>query len=390
MAAVSRRRGAVLCPALPRRLPRSFILALALLSLAACAPLDAGGRFASPRPVAPRPLAPVGEVLLSTPAAPVELELGIAVFDQGLDQAAGDNPVFPSIRKAESLLLPVTLASMLKASGAVSIVRVVHSAQVQLPLLLEGKIRRADGAVLELAITLRGADAGLLLDRVYRDEAEVADYPVQSGKDPFDDVYRAIANDVQAALAALTPARRDALRRLALMRFAARLAPVTFSRFIDSDARGRYTLASFPADDDPMLRRLHRLRRQDQLFIDSVDEQYAELRDEVAQSYALWREYAFELQRYGQSYRAGAAERKSTARRGSYAAMQQVYASYRKVKIQEQDLRGLVEGFGGESLETVLEVDDGIVRLRGSVARRYEEWRRILARIYGLESGALP
>ena len=388
MAAVSRRRGAVLCPALP--LPRSFILALALLSLAACAPLDAGGRFASPRPVAPRPVAPVGEVLLSTPAAPVELELGIAVFDQGLDQAAGDNSVFPSIRKAESLLLPVTLASMLKASGAVSIVRVVHSAQVQLPLLLEGKIRRADGAVLELALTLRGADAGLLLDRVYRDEAEVADYPVQSGKDPFDDVYRAIANDVQAALAALTPARRDALRRLALMRFAASLAPATFSRFIDSDARGRYTLASFPADDDPMLRRLNRLRRQDQLFIDSVDEQYAELRDEVAQSYALWREYAFELQRYGQSYRAGAAGRRSTARRGSYAAMQQVYASYRKVKIQEQDLRGLVEGFGGESLETVLEVDDGIVRLRGSVARRYEEWRRILARIYALESGARP
>lgn len=388
MAAVSRRRGAVLCPALS--LPRSFILALALLSLAACAPLDAGGRFASPRPVAPRPVAPVGEVLLSTPAAPVELELGIAVFDQGLDQAAGDNSVFPSIRKAESLLLPVTLASMLKASGAVSIVRVVHSAQVQLPLLLEGKIRRADGAVLELALTLRGADAGLLLDRVYRDEAEVADYPVQSGKDPFDDVYRAIANDVQAALAALTPARRDALRRLALMRFAASLAPATFSRFIDSDARGRYTLASFPADDDPMLRRLNRLRRQDQLFIDSVDEQYAELRDEVAQSYALWREYAFELQRYGQSYRAGAAGRRSTARRGSYAAMQQVYASYRKVKIQEQDLRGLVEGFGGESLETVLEVDDGIVRLRGSVARRYEEWRRILARIYALESGARP
>ena len=110
----------------------------------------------------------------------------------------------------------------------------------------------------------------------------------------------------------------------------------------------------------------------------------------MAQSYALWREYAFELQRYGQSYRAGAAERKSTARRGSYAAMQQVYAIYRKVKIQEQDLRGLVEGFGGESLETVLEVDDGIVRLRGSVARRYEEWRRILARIYALESGARP
>lgn len=361
---------------------------LVALSLAACSAGGGGGRPAPP----PQPpaAAPVGDVTLSTPAAPLDLDLGIAVFDQGLGSAAGGDPVFPSIRKAESLLLPVTLASVLEASGAVSIVRVVHSAQVQLPLLLEGEILRADGAVLELALTLRGADGRPLLQRAYRDEAEVADYPVGSGKDPFDDIYRAIANDVQAALAALTPAQRDTLRRLALMRFAASLAPATFSRFIDRDARGRYTLASFPAHDDPMLRRLERLRRQDELFIDSVDERYGDLRDEVAQSYALWREYAFELRRYGENYRAGVAGRKSSARRGSYAAMQQVYASYRKVKIQEEDLRGLVEGFGGESLETVLEVDDGIVRLRGSVAQRYDEWRRLLARIYGLETGALP
>ena len=362
-------------------------LPVLLVTLAACS--GGGGARPEPQPTPPAAV-PVGDVVLATPAAPVELDLGIAVFDQGLGNAPGDDPVFPSIRKAESLLLPVILASVLEASGAVSIVRVVHSADVRLPLLIEGKILRADGAVLELALTLRGADGRLLLDRTYRDEAEVSDYPVDTGADPFDDVYRAIANDVQAALAALTPGQRDTLRRLALMRFAASLAPATFSRFIDSDARGRYSLASFPADDDPMLRRLERLRRQDELFIDSVDEQYGDLRDEVAQSYALWREYAFELQRYGESYRATAAGRKSNARRGSYAAMQQVYASYRKVKIQEEDLRGLVKGFGGESLETVLEVDDGIVRLRGSVAQRYDEWRRILARIYGLEGGALP
>jgi hypothetical protein len=69
--------------------------------------------------------------------------------------------------------------------------------------------------------------------------------------------------------------------------------------------------------------------------------------------------------------------------------MQQSYASFRKVKIQEEDFGALVKGFAGESLETVLEVDDGVVRLSGSVEERYREWRGILARIYDLETGAL-
>ncbi len=138
-----------------------------------------------------------------------------------------------------------------------------------------------------------------------------------------------------------------------------------------------------------MLLRLQRLRRQDELFIDTVDQQYKDLRDKVAESYALWREYSFELQRYGETYRNEAGDRKRTARRGSYAAMQQVYASFRKVKIQEEDLRNLVAGFTGESLETVLEVDDGVFRLSGSVEDRYREWRDILTRIDSLEKGGL-
>ena len=136
-----------------------------------------------------------------------------------------------------------------------------------------------------------------------------------------------------------------------------------------------------------MLLRLSRVRRQDDLFIDAVDEQYADLRGEVEDSYALWREYNYELQRFGDDYRTSASERKSTARRGSFAAMQQVYASYRKVKIQEEDLRELVKGFSGESLETVLEVDDGVFRLSGSVQDRYAQWRKILTRINALETG---
>ena len=252
-----------------------------------------------------------------------------------------------------------------------------------------GEIIRADGAELELRLELRAADGDVLLNRRYRDVAQPSDYPVAEGEEPFADLYRAVSNDVLRAVNALSVSRREHLQRLALLDFGAQMAPGTFSRFVEAGVDGRRQVVSYPAEGDPMLSRLQRIRRQDDLFIDTVDEQYSDLYDRVVLSYGLWREYSFELQRYGEDYREQAQERKRTARRGTFGAMQQVYASYRKVKIQEEDLRDLVAGFAGESLETVLEVDDGVIRLQGSVDERYAQWRSIMERIYGLES-AVP
>jgi hypothetical protein len=346
-------------------------------------------------PTVPESATPlVGDVSLryaDMPAAraPLPLDIAIAVFDQGLQDPREGERVFPTVRKAESILLPVTLAAVLEESGAWGAVRVVHASDVHLPLLLDGKILRADGAELELEISLRGADGRRLFAKTYRDEATPADYPVAPGGEPFADIYRAISNDLLTLAATLDNKRRQTLTRLALMRFAADLSPASFERFLERSDEGFYALRSYPADDDPMFGRLARLRRQDDLFIDTVDEQYSDLGRQVAESYALWREYSFELQRFGDDYRASAADRKSSARRGSFANMQQVYASFRKVKIQEEDLRELVKGFSGESLETVLEVDDGVFRLSGSVQDRYDEWRKIVTRIYELETGAI-
>lgn len=318
------------------------------------------------------------------------LDIAISVFDQGLDQTLSQTPggsqAFPTVRKAESLILPVILAEQLRSSEAFGVVRVTHSEAVFLPLVLGGEIREADGLSLELKIYLRTAEGRELFSRIYRDEATEEDYPL-SGDDPFADLYRAVSNDVVAALEAMSAAERRRLDQLATMRFASELAPDSFSRFLSGGDDKPYALVSYPSDNDPMLARLQRVRRQDELFIDTVDQQYADLFDQVSESYDLWREYGFELRRYGDDYRLSASERKRNARRGSYAAMQQVYASYRKVKIQEEDLRGLVQGFAGDALETVIEVDDGVFRLSGSVDDRYRQWQQILTRINALEVG---
>lgn len=332
---------------------------------------------------------PVGSAVLATgPASDPPLDLAVVVFDSA-DPASGvAAPAFPTVRKAETLLLPVTLAQTLRDSAGFGVVRVVHADDVYLPLRLETSILTAEASVLELEVRLYGADEALLHEARYRDEALSQDYPVRAGSDPFADVYRAISNDVRAVVQALSPAYRQDLARLALLRFGARLAPASFSRYVEDDGQGGLALAAYPADDDPMLARLQRLQRQDDLFVDTVDEQYRQLSSRVGDSYDLWRSYVYELESYGSTYLQSAAQRDSRARRGSFASMQQVYATYRKVKLQEEDLQALVRGFDGEALETVIDVDDDVFRLSGSVAERYAQWRAILGRIYGLEVGA--
>ncbi len=148
-------------------------------------------------------IAPVGTVALKVVSPSKEaLDIAISVFDQGLDAQAVDGAVFPTIRKAESLILPVILSGVLEESGTFGVVRVTPSADVTLPLVLSARILQADGLGLELDVSLTAIDGRVLLERRYRDEAQPGDYPV-TDEDPFADLYRAISNDVQALVLGL-------------------------------------------------------------------------------------------------------------------------------------------------------------------------------------------
>lgn len=361
----------------------AFALVLPLLCVA-CG--DTPKRAPAEPPVAAE-VPPVGSVaLLQAPAQAPVMDVLVQVFDRGLD-AAGSGSVFPSLRKAESIVLPVNLADTLRESGQWGVVRVVQDDRLVAPLMIRGRILHADGVSLALEITLLAADGETLFSRRYRDESQEGDYPVPPGRDPFEHIYHAIANDVAQAVATLSVQERSTLQRLSMMRFARSLAPDTYSRYLEKTGSGQLQLVSYPAQGDPMLRRLERLKRQDDLFVDTVDEQYHDLSERIAASYDLWRQYSRELSLYSARYEAEAGGRSRAGRRGSFGAMQQVYGTFRKVKLQEEDLRDLVDAFASESLETVVQVDDDVVRLSGSVEDRYSQWRQILGRIHALETG---
>jgi hypothetical protein len=344
--------------------------------------------------------APVGVVTLSKGKNVTDsdrLDLGIIVFDPGIPKDASTHSklgIFPKIRDVEAQYLPVVLRDALVASDNWGVVRVVPEDDETLELRVTGKIIHSDGEDLVLHIRAIDAAGEVWLDKNYHDRTNPGDFPVlasgapaQVDDDPFADLYRKISNDLAQAKAQFSSAQLANTRNIALLRYATSLSPEAFSNFLSRGPEGEYVLQRLPAGDDPMMTRVQRIRNQEYLFIDTVDEQYLGLYETMAPTYYLWRQYGRERAIFKAEYEERAADRDSYGRRGSYIAMERTYNTFKNSKIQDQDLQELAGGFNNEVAPTVMEVSGRVFRLNGGLNTQYAEWREILRSIFALETG---
>jgi hypothetical protein len=344
--------------------------------------------------------APVGVVTLNKGRNVVDsarLDLGIIVFDPGIPKDASTHSklgIFPKIREVEAQYLPVVLRDALVASDNWGVVRVVPEDDETLELRVTGKIIHSDGE--DLVIYIRAIDAAgeVWLDKNYHDRTNASDFPVLASgapahvnDDPFADLYQQISNDLAQAKAQFTSAQLANTRNIALLRYATSLSPEAFSDFLSRGPEGKYVVQRLPAGDDPMMTRVQRIRNQEYLFIDTVDEQYLGLYETMAPTYYLWRQYGRERAIFKEEYEQRATDRDSYGRRGSYVAMERTYNTFKNSKIQDQDLQELAGGFNNEVAPTVMEVSGRVFRLNGGLNAQYAEWREILRSIFALETG---
>ena len=139
-----------------------------------------------------------------------------------------------------------------------------------------------------------------------------------------------------------------------------------------------------------MLVRVNRIRDQEYLFIDTVDEQYARLSEEMAPTYNLWRQFGAEQAIYRKDFQGRVSSRDTKGPSGSFAVLEQTYNAYKMSKIHEQDLDELALGFNNEVAPTVMDVSGTVVKLSGTLDKQYTEWRGVLQRIFALETGLSP
>lgn len=348
---------------------------------------------------------------------PDELRLDVMIlpFDPNLgelEQSQDDIPISAEVRQAESRYLAYHLKETLEQTGNWGVVRVIPAPSSYQPLVIRGKILASDGENLALQVEASDAAGAVWLRKDYSDSA--SKYAYQSVReDPFQDLYNQIADDLIRAHQSRNAATLTNVQRVAQLKFAQDLSPESVANYLQTDRRGRSTVTQLPAANDAVMARIDRLREQENLFVDTMDDYYLNFYRNVKPSYDEWRyatyDEAVRLRQMQKQARnrllAGAAliaggiyaGSKSETWAGDAAATGAVIGGigavksgmdrYKQAEIHEQALAELTQSLGMEIEPNVLEIEGQSIELKGSADTQYGEWRRILREIYAADQG---
>lgn len=366
-----------------------------------------------------RPMPRIAAERATTEVAADELlDVGVRLFDPNVPEDEKEREkerIYPEVRKAESRYIPVLIRDTLEDTGQWGQVRVLPRDGTGMEVFVDGRIVQSDGRRLVLDVTVSDAAGRTWFRKTYEGDADTRAYKdvVAKPRDPFENVYNTLANDLLAARRALTPEQRVALRRVADMRFASDLAPYAFGNYLAKDKRGLYSVTRLPADDDPVVQRMQRVRERDYALVDTLNEHYANFGSSMASPYTEWRKYTYEeLEAEAQAKREAltrqvlgavavvggimaGAETSSSA--GSAAATAAVIGGMyafksgldkrAEIKIHTESLKQLGDSFQNEVQPMVVDVEGRTLQLKGSAEEQYAEWRQLLRELYENETG---
>lgn len=342
------------------------------------------------------------------------------------EEALDKKRIYPDVRVAESRLLPMRLRTTLEASGQWGAVRVVPEAVQFVDVVVTGRIIESTGSRLELAITAIDASGRVWIkDRTYASDADLGSYKTDASlraRDPFQNVYSQIANDLVTARDALTSAEKRELRHIAQLRFAQDLDPRSFEGYLQKSSDGRYRLTRLPADNDPAVVRIAKIRERDAAVIDTLDGYTQEFSDKLFDPYGSFRRTSREAIEREDKARAQAMTRTAlgaaavlgsifassncastdyNCRRidsavrtagavGGVAAVMSGIQKFSDAKVAAQEVKELASSFSSEAAVQTVEVEGRTLKLTGTAEEQYREWRRLLAAIYREENLPAP
>jgi hypothetical protein len=358
------------------------------------------------------------------------LDVGIHVFDAGIPSEVEENPdladekrVYPDIRRAEARYLPSQLRDTLAGTAQWGAVRVIPSLVDSTDLIVNGRILESNGAALKLAIHAQDSTGRVWLDKEYEGPADTRAYKEGGnlGRDPFQNVYVNIANDLLAARKKLKSDELAEVKRVSELRFANEFAPAAFEGYLTKDRKtGLYEAARLPAENDPVLKRVEAIRERDDNLVDAVSDGYASFAEKMNEPYSNWRKYSYDEITAEERLKAQARARVAlgvlavaaavlvpdscgssncarvvdAARYGAAAGgVMAVMSGMKKneeSKIHTDALKELSNSFEAEAAPLVVDVEGRTLRLTGTADQQYAEWRRLLHELYVEDTGLTP
>jgi hypothetical protein len=366
-----------------------------------------------------RPMQRIAAERATTEVAEDELlDVGVRLFDPNVpedEQEREKRRIFPDVRKAESRYIPVLIRDTLEDTGQWGQVRVLPRDGTGMELFVDGRILESNGKELRLEIVATDAAGRTWLDKTYAGEADTRAYKdvVAKPRDPFENLYNTLANDLLEARRKLTREQRVELRRVASLRFAADLAPYAFGGYLAKDRKGLYGVTRLPAEDDPVVQRMQRVRERDYALVDTLNEHYANFGGSIAEPYTQWRKFTYEeLEAEAQAKRDALARQvlgavaivggivagqETGSSAGSAAATAAVIGGIyafksgidkrAEIKIHAESLKQLGDSFQAEVQPMVVDIEGRTLQLKGSAEEQYAEWRQLLRELYENETG---
>ena len=394
--------------AMQRLFPLS-LLALAALGLAGCMTYEE------------RPVVPI-VAQKATAEVPQDelLDVGVRLFDPNIpadEKEQEKRGIYPDVRNAESRYMATLLRDTLEGTGQWGQVRVLPHDGSGMDVMVGGRILESTGRDLQLELQATDATGRVLLKKTYAGVADLRAYKDVPSKprDPFDNVYNSFANDLLAARNKLTREQKVAVHQVNNLRFASDLAPYAFAPYLAKDKQGLYQVTRLPAEDDPVVQRMDRIRERDYSLIDTLNEHYTNFGQSMDEAYTNWRKYSHEeIEQVEEAKRkaltrqvlgaaavvagvlvdannGGSSSIESAATTaaiiGGIYAFKSGLDMRSEIKMHSESLKQLGQSFQSEVQPIVVDIEGRTLQLKGSAEDQYAEWRRLLKELYENETG---
>ena len=343
------------------------------------------------------------------------LDVGIGIFNPGVDDLSKEEKgVYPQVRRAEARYMPYQLMDTLQKTGNWGVVRVIPNRESEMDVWVDAEILKSDGESLELMVKIRDTSGKVWFTKKYSETASKYSYETETGipAEPFQGLYNHIANDMLAYRRLMKADAARKLRTITELKFAGEFAPEVYSNYLDTDGKGNYTIKHLPAENDPVLQRVRKIRERDYMFVDTLQEYYGSFVDEMHDPYMSWRKES-----YFETMALRDLKQKSNARLlgGALAVLAGIagvasnnpYAQAagsvgigagayvfksgldkrEEAKMHIEALEELGKSLNAEVQPHTITLEDRTVTLKGTVQEQYAQWRKILRDIYLTETG---
>jgi hypothetical protein len=351
-----------------------------------------------------------------------KLDVIIPVLDPGLSEDPDgyeDENIWPEIRRAEANRFAYKLKEKLDETGQFGSVRVTPDKTATGDLYILGQIKESNGEEVEIAVEVIDISGREWLDESFDHEVSETFHKNyrNRGKDSYDPLFEKIATEIAEELNDHESKELEDLHYLSDIRFGANLSDREYMQYIKIE-EDQFKLVGKPSDQDPMFRRVKAIRVRDQLFIDSLQNNYAAFSLKMNDSYLMWQNQSLlEIKAKraanqkaivqavggaaliglgvlaavaGSSSNSVAAQTAGTAGLlvggiGGAALVAQSFRSSEEANVHRDTLNELGQSVDLEMGPKVIAFNKASVELTGNAKEQFIQWRTFLQKIYSEE-----